>query len=335
MSKKNNKNNKKKNTRNNYKIEALEPRLMMDGDSDDNPTILQWMNEVEKFDDSYLLMNLSGNSFKNKEIDGLFVAKEDSLEQATYGSLLEIRADAKKWTIFSKPLAEQTQVAIGAVKTDLKNRIRSLHVDSIKTPAAEIVAKLGTAEKTVSTGLAFQTTTYGIELFEGNKIKVDFSVNLEISSVPGLDDVNEFTASVLNESYKADSSKILGLEADYRFRRYSELYQASFVLDGNALNEVDKESSLSLMVEFDEKAGDFAKYGVLEFNGDSDSDADLVLGAKITKTKTDTLFESFSKADFDFSVKNPEQFSDGSTEKVFSNESSITLKKDFADASAH
>ncbi|WP_405333739.1 LEPR-XLL domain-containing protein [Fibrobacter sp.] len=30
MSKKNNKSNKKKNTRNNYKIEALEPRLMMD-----------------------------------------------------------------------------------------------------------------------------------------------------------------------------------------------------------------------------------------------------------------------------------------------------------------
>ena len=332
MSNKNVKNNKK-NRRNNYKIESLEPRLMMDGDSDDNPTILQWMNEVEKFDDSYLLMNLSGNSFKNKEIDGLFVAKEDSLEQATYGSLLEIRADAKKWTIFSKPLAEQTQVAIDAVKTDLKNRIRSLHVDSIKTPAAEIVAKLGSEEKTVPTGLSFQTTTYGIELFEGDKIKVNFLVNLEISSVPGLEDVNEFTASVLDRSYKADSSKILGLEADYRFRRYSELYQASFILDGNALNGVDKESSLSLMVEFDEKAGDFAKYGVLEFNGDSDSDADLVLGAKITKTKTDTLFESFSKADFDLSIKNPEQFSDDTSEKVFENENSVTLKKDYGDVS--
>ena len=113
-----NKKNNKKNRHNNYKIESLEPRLMMDGDSDDNPTILQWMNEVEKFDDSYLLMNLSGNSFKNKEIDGLIVAKEDSLEQATYGSLLEIRADAKKWTIFSKPLAEQTQV-------DFKKQFRS------------------------------------------------------------------------------------------------------------------------------------------------------------------------------------------------------------------
>lgn len=79
--KKNNKTNKKsvKNNRKNYKIEALEPRMLMDGDSDDNPTILQWMNEVEKFDDSYLLMNLSGNSFKNKEIDGLFVAKVGSV----------------------------------------------------------------------------------------------------------------------------------------------------------------------------------------------------------------------------------------------------------------
>ena len=33
MSKKNNKNNRKKNTRKNYKIEALEPRLMMDANN--------------------------------------------------------------------------------------------------------------------------------------------------------------------------------------------------------------------------------------------------------------------------------------------------------------
>ena len=37
MSKKNIKNNKKNSTRKNYKIEALEPRLMMDADSDFNP----------------------------------------------------------------------------------------------------------------------------------------------------------------------------------------------------------------------------------------------------------------------------------------------------------
>ena len=34
MSKKNIKNNKKKSTRNNYKIESLEPRLMMDATAD-------------------------------------------------------------------------------------------------------------------------------------------------------------------------------------------------------------------------------------------------------------------------------------------------------------
>lgn len=37
MSKKNIKNNKKNSTRKNYKIESLEPRLMMDADSDFNP----------------------------------------------------------------------------------------------------------------------------------------------------------------------------------------------------------------------------------------------------------------------------------------------------------
>lgn len=326
MSKKN-KSNKKKSTRGKYKIEALEPRLMMDGD----PTIKNWCDDIEKFSDEY---SFPSSSYKHEEIDGLFVAKEDSLEQATYGTLLEIRAKAETWQFFSKDLEDQMQEAVNTVKTDLIGRIRSLHVDSIETPAAEIVAKLGSEEKTIPTGLSYQTTTYGIELFEGDKIKVNFFVNLEISSVPGLGYVNEVSASVLNKLYKADSSEILGLEADYQFRRYSELYQASFILDGNALNGVDKESSLSLMVEFNEKAGDSAKYGVLEFNGDSDSDADLVLGAKITKTATDTLFENFSKADFDFSIKNPEQFSDNASEYVFKNESSVILKKDFADASA-
>ncbi len=39
MSKKNIKSNKKKTSRGKYKIEALEPRLMMDGD--------QWGNEIQ------------------------------------------------------------------------------------------------------------------------------------------------------------------------------------------------------------------------------------------------------------------------------------------------
>ena len=89
-------------------------------DANPTPTIKNWCDDIENFSDEY---RWSSSSYRNEEIGGLFVAKEESLEQATYSSLLEIRSETEKWTFFSKPLAEQMQVAIDAIKTDLRNWI--------------------------------------------------------------------------------------------------------------------------------------------------------------------------------------------------------------------
>ena len=84
MSKKNIKSNKKKNTRNNYKIEALEPRLMMDGDPTGSEQ--QWLSEVNQYKDSY--NDIMSESYRNlnAKIDGLYVAENDNVSPATYKS---------------------------------------------------------------------------------------------------------------------------------------------------------------------------------------------------------------------------------------------------------
>ena len=84
-----NKNNKKNSTRKSYKIESLEPRLMMDGDPAGSEQ--QWLSEVNQYQDSYNdIMSESYRSL-NAKIDGLYVAKDDNVSPATYKSLLDLR----------------------------------------------------------------------------------------------------------------------------------------------------------------------------------------------------------------------------------------------------
>ena len=84
MSKKNNKKSIKKFNRNAYKIESLEPRLMMDGKPAGSEQ--QWLSDVNEYQDSY--DDIMSESYRNlnAEIDGLYVAKDDNVSPATYKS---------------------------------------------------------------------------------------------------------------------------------------------------------------------------------------------------------------------------------------------------------
>ena len=75
--KKNNKKSANKN-RKNYKIESLEPRLMMDGE-ESSPMDKDWCEEVHSFDHLYDLMNAVG-ALKDNRIEGLYIARGESIE---------------------------------------------------------------------------------------------------------------------------------------------------------------------------------------------------------------------------------------------------------------
>ena len=117
MSKKNNKSNKKKSTRGNYKIEALEPRLMMDGDPTGSEQ--QWLSEVNQYKDSYNdIMSESYRSL-NAKIDGLYVAKDDNVSPATYKSLLNLRDNVGGIfaALAGTPFSEQMEEVVDSILT--------------------------------------------------------------------------------------------------------------------------------------------------------------------------------------------------------------------------
>ena len=117
MSKKNNKKSIKKFNRNAYKIESLEPRLMMDG----NPagSEQQWLSEVNQYQDSYNdIMSESYRSL-NAKIDGLYVAKDDNVSPATYKSLLDLRDNVGGIfaALSGTPFSEQMEEVVDSILT--------------------------------------------------------------------------------------------------------------------------------------------------------------------------------------------------------------------------
>ena len=329
MSKKNNKKSIKKFNRNAYKIESLEPRLMMDG----NPagSEQQWLSDVNEYQDSY--DDIMSESYRNlnAEIDGLYVAKDDNVSPATYESLLNLRDNVGG--VFAglagTPSSEQMNEVVELVKSDLKSCIKWASVGKTKISAQDILDYCGTKERVLDNDAWGKKTSYHVSLYDNDKLKVTVTARFDNFGYRAYrDDVNI--------AYKADSRKTLGLEANYKFNEYYEGYSSSFILDGNILTGLNKESVVSLRAAFNEveDVGSKARYGILELNPDVDAGVDFVLGADVVLSGDKVSVKSRTEADFDLSIANPDSFSDETVGKVFVNENSITLKKDFADASA-
>ena len=329
MSKKNNKKSIKKFNRNAYKIESLEPRLMMDG----NPagSEQQWLSEVNQYQDSYNdIMSESYRSL-NAKIDGLYVAKDDNVSPATYKSLLDLRDNVGGIfaALAGTPFSEQMEEVVDSVKSDLKSCIKWASVGKTKVSAQDILDWCGAKERVLYNGAWGKKTSYHVSLYDNDKLKVTITAQFDNFAYRAF-------ADNVNITYKADSRETLGLEANYKFNEYYECYSSSFILDGDALTDLNKESVISLRAAFNEveNVGSKAKYGILELNPDVDADVDFVLGADVIRSGDKVSVKSRTEADFDLSIANPDSFSDELAGKVFANENSITLKKDFADASA-
>ena len=171
MSKKNNKSNKKKSVRGNYKIEALEPRLMMDGDPTGSEQ--QWLSEVNQYKDSYNdIMSESYRSL-NAKIDGLYVAKDDNVSPATYKSLLDLRDNVGGIfaALAGTPFSEQMEEVVDSVKSDLKSCIKWASVGKTKVSAQDILDWCGAKERVLYNGAWGKKTSYHVSLYDNDKLK--------------------------------------------------------------------------------------------------------------------------------------------------------------------
>ena len=295
MSKKNNNKKNKKISRKNYKIESLEPRLLMDA------TVSQWQEELDSIGTIATHVEQSdfnsvSSSNKNNEIEGLLVKVSGSTDyrKATIDDVL-------KEKLFTNRRLVSPSKILGKVADDIKGIIAKYATSTTILTEQKV---LDYFEKEVGKGQSKQISVSDL-----------MSVNVRHpwalpSSVPvNVNVVNEISYSLdisngklrvcgvafdhcvvegelpsgyhllddsSSNSYRADVNEKLGLEASFKDVGVGQHYEFSFELDGLKRNDANLNSSRGISIQFNEEldttvspsAGEEAKTGVLGLVGE-------------------------------------------------------------------
>lgn len=339
-SKRNNKKSKK-NNRKNYKVESLEPRLMMDAAVD------QWNDELDSITAPSAISETNFDNLlttkKDDVVGGLFVADASSGDylQATVNDLI----DAK--TAYSNDVLVSAQYVLDAVKDDIKQLIADNFDGSNNVSASEIMDAFANDSNTVN---GFRHLQAGQYLFNAIPININdaqyrmvnqgdnlivlvnaFSVRKDLNN-------NTFWGSSslwsylqqqnIQQTFKADVSDTLGVEANFEYVNFNQHYDFSFVLNGNKNDGVNLNSTRSMNIYFNESknagAAEKAKFGVLDLMGDTDAGADVAIGFSVNVDENGAVSgKSVSAADFDFAIAEKNDFSS----TTFANPDDVSLTK--------
>ena len=305
------KNNKKNSTRKNYKIESLEPRLMMDAAAS------QWLEEI----DSIALSNtavtaLGDNNFYSRanwdskgDVTGLYLQDEDSgeVETVSKAGFIDAVKDKTKGSI-------KATDTINIIKKNLKQAVENANggktpskdsdgnwVDNNEISAQDIlnafVRKFGSA--------TYQETEEDYSLSVdavGNQISVMMSdFGLGISP----DKFGPYIAN-LGESYN--------LESEYDFRGVNQRIQCSLNLDGSKLTDNGLVASRYATALFDENPEAETKYGVLGLIADQGQpEVDLYEGTFVRVTNATSAIEYGDGilGVFDYALRDANTFNSG------------------------
>ena len=291
MSKQNKKNTMKKYVGKKYKIEALEPRLLMDAST--AYSVSDWTNELECLSSAPLWSSstLQSNANVNQFITALYVKNENTTtnERAKISDLVQFDN-----TYYGEYGLDSSKVIIDAIKSDIQEKLGNPS-DGKKVSAAELQEKIkknysqniekddpNRVDVSIESKYFEARVTYEANLNSNGEIVFDASCSFTRLStlVPPRWTVSEDfyqTQSDLNEKEKTDkenaaktfsadlSSTNIEIESDFDFSEYSKKLEFTFVLDGRADNKVDLESVATISTKFQEASSpDFeAKYGVL------------------------------------------------------------------------
>lgn len=340
MSKKNNNKKNKKISRKNYKIESLEPRLLMDA------TVSQWQEELDSIGTIATHVEQSdfnsvSSSNKNNEIEGLLVKVSGSTDyrKATIGDVLS----EKMFT--NRRLVSPSKI-LGKVADDIKGIIAK-HATSTTILTEQKV--LDYFEKEVGKGQSKQISvsdlmsvnvrhpwalpssvpvnvnvvnqiSYSLDISNG-KLRV-CGVAFDHCVVEGeLPSGYHLLDDSSSNSYRADVNEKLGLEASFKDVGVGQHYEFSFELDGlKRTDDANLNSSRGISIQFNEEldttvspsAGEEAKTGVLGLVGDTDVYADLSVGYSLNSSNfglylksgvsADLLFDIRDRGNFDFDI---------------------------------
>lgn len=344
MSKKYNNKKSKKNSRKNYKIESLEPRLLMDATMD------QWHEELDLISSAPTHVeqadfNLASASAQGNEVDGLLVQDKSTgdFRKATIGDVLseklftnrrlvspakileavtnDIKQIIAKYATSTTVLTEQdvfnffnSEAGADGLRQTIGSQSQAVAVGKYTNPGFGMPSFYYKTQEYVN---VVNNISYGLK-FEGGKLVVygvafdHCVVNGELSAGSSLWD----NPTSLSNSYRADVNEKLGLEASYEEVGVGQHYEFSFELDGLKNTSANLNSSRGISIQFNEEldttvspsAGEEAKTGVLGLVGDTDVYADLSVGYSLNSSNFGLYLKSGVSADLLFDIRDRGNF---------------------------
>ena len=333
MSKKNNNKKNKKISRKNYKIESLEPRLLMDA------TVDQWQEELDSI--SAITTHVGQSDFmsastsnQNNEIEGLFVKDKNTgdYRKATIGDVINDSAfDSRKLvspSVILKSVADDIKALIAKNTTSTsvlsKQNVLTFFQSDSNADGQRVITARGTVMVSVLSGLPanpFTTTPTTISVPYNVDNQIEYKIVHENGKLivrgTAKDTPLSFTGNTsLSNSYSADVNKILEIDASYNTVGMCQRYEFSFELDGLISTSANLNSSRELCIQFNEEldttvspsVGEEAKTGVLGLVGDTDSSADVLVGYSLNVSNLSVEMKSGVWADLLFGIRDSGNF---------------------------
>ena len=344
MSKKYNNKKSKKNTRKNYRIESLEPRLLMDATMD------QWHEELDSISSATTHVeqadfNLASTSAQGNEVDGLLVQDKSTgdFRKATIGDVLSEKLFTNRRLVSPAKILEAVTndikgiIAKYATSTTVLTEQDVLNYFNSEAGADGLKQTIGSESQVVTVGKhtnpglgmtsfyyktqeyvnVVNNISYGLK-FEGGKLVVygvafdHCVVNGELSAGSSLWE----NPTSLSNSYRADVNEKLGLDASYEEVGVGQHYEFSFELDGLKSTSANLNSSRGISIQFNEKldtsvapsVGEEARTGVLGLVGDTDGGADISVGYSLNASNFGITLKSGVSADFTFDIRDRGNF---------------------------
>ncbi|MCQ2100869.1 MAG: hypothetical protein MJZ10_11250 [Fibrobacter sp.] len=338
MSKKNNKGSKKKNNRNNYKIESLEPRLLMDATLADD-----WIEEADSSVNQFGDYNISASDSK---MEGLLVYEQGNnsepealaLADVISGQKIQYKQDVKdvkkyvcetvealrdEGTKTQKEDAANKHLSMIIAKTILNNAdpgdgnyanlVKAANEAEAEYNAAEAAYQKARKEFTVDADTLVQELTNG----KNRRSEWTFAVDTTNSSHHKVSVQIKKKTSLSYSTNKqiaadiAEQTQIGVLFETFDFKSNASGYTTvSFTLDGDKNTGFDDNASVDVRFDFKQDLGNTdANIGILglesRYDGGAVSLPDLtVIGSFRTDSKNNSTIATNYEYDLDFRVKN-------------------------------
>lgn len=301
--KKNNKTNKKsvKNNHKNYKIEALEPRMLMDA------TVSQWMDEIDEVNLTTQSINALDNSnfyarsnWVNKgNVDAL--ATIDKTEQLVAVS----KADFMDYVKANSSGSFNPSNRLSLVKDALREAVCKANGGALPYEDAEgkkVNDNILTAQNIYDAfnelhgGNSFvdaaTDSTISISL-KGNELSV-FSTHFGIASQPS------------PPAFVADTAGYCGIEGKYKDMGLNQHLEFKINLDGDKLSDDGLIAGRYASAVFNQDSSKPAKFGVVDLIADQDPNYDLYAGTlvKVTNATSNVEYTDGVIAEFSLGLDN-------------------------------